>query len=79
LLLSLRGYETPELRVQNLTGNYAGAGSISPFEGSFETDSLAYRLRLIKGAVLWNEMQIVWSDGTGGHAVRPTLAGQDDV
>lgn len=72
--LNLRGYETPELRVQNLQGSYAGAGSISPFEGSFETDSLAYRLRLIKGTVLWNEMQVVWSDGTGGPVTLPAVS-----
>ncbi|MBK4348228.1 phage major capsid protein [Lacisediminihabitans changchengi] len=71
--LKLRGYETPELRVQNLQGSYVGAGAISPFEGSFETDSLAYRLRNIDGAVLWAELHIVHSDGTGGPIVRPTL------
>lgn len=69
--LKLRGYETPELRVQNLQGSYVGAGSISPFEGSFESDSLAYRLRNIDGAVLWAELHIVHSDGTGGAITRP--------
>lgn len=69
--LNLRGYETPELRVQNLQGSYVGAGAISPFEGSFETDSLAYRLRIIDGAVLWNEYHIVHSDATGGPIQLP--------
>lgn len=72
--LNLRGYETPELRVQNLQGSYVGAGTISPFEGSFETDSLAYRLRMIKGAVLWNENLVIWSDGTGGPATLPQVS-----
>lgn len=71
--LKLRGYETPELRVQNLQGSYVGAGSISPFEGSFETDSLAYRLRNIDGAVLWSETHIVHSDGSGGPVQLPAL------
>jgi hypothetical protein len=74
--LKLRGYETPELRVQNLQGSYVGAGAISPFEGSFETDSLAYRLRMIDGAVLWNEMQVVHSSGAGGQLTRPTFTAQ---
>jgi hypothetical protein len=74
--LKLRGYETPELRVQNLAGNYVGRGAVSPFEGSFETDSISYRLRQIGGAVLWGEYQVVWSDGTGGPIVYPTLAAQ---
>lgn len=72
--LKLRGYETPELRVQNLQGSYLGGGAVSPFEGSFDTDSLAYRLRNVDGAVLWNEAQIIWSDGTGGDITRPQLA-----
>ena len=70
--LNLRGYETPELRVQNLQGSYVGKGAISPFEGSFETDSLAYRLRFVKGAVLWNENQVIWSTGAGGSITRPS-------
>lgn len=69
--LSLRGYETPELRVQNLQGSYLGNGAVSPFNGSFDTDSIAYRLRLVSGAVLWNEKDVIWSDGTGGPAVLP--------
>ncbi|WP_025157187.1 hypothetical protein [Leifsonia aquatica] len=77
--LKLRGYETPELRVQNLQGSYVGGGSISPFEGSFENDSLAYRLRDINGAVLWNENLIIWSDGTGGPIQFPTLAAGTDA
>lgn len=74
--LKLRGYETPELRVQNLQGSYVGKGAISPFEGSFETDSIAYRLRTIGGAVLWGEYQVIWSDGSGANVVYPTLAPQ---
>lgn len=70
--LKLRGYETPELRVQNLSGSYVGGGAVSPFEGSFETDSLAYRLRNIDGAVLWDEKQVVWSDGSGGAITEAT-------
>lgn len=64
--LKLRGYQNPELRVQNLNGSYVGGGVVSPFEGSFDTDSAAYRFRSVDGAVLWDAAQVVWSDGTGG-------------
>src|SRR4030095_15184324 len=41
----LRGNETPELRVNNLTGNYVGGASVPPFEGSFDNDTIDMRLR----------------------------------
>jgi hypothetical protein len=62
-LLRLRGYETPELRVSNATGDYAAGGKVSPFEGSFETDSISYRYRYVTGGVLWDEKWIVVSEG----------------
>ena len=77
--LKLRGYEAPELRVSNFQGSSVGGGSLSPFEGSFETDSIAYRLRHVVGAVLWSETFVVWSDGTGGPVTPPALpSGTDD-
>jgi hypothetical protein len=63
--LSLRGHETPELRVENVTGNYLGGGAISPFEGSFDNDSATFRLRHITGAALWSPELIVYSNGSG--------------
>lgn len=61
----LLGHEGPEVRVQNVTGNYAGGGSVSPFEGSFDTDSAAMRGRIISGPLGWNSQYAVISDGTG--------------
>ena len=63
--LSLIGHEAPELRVQNLTGNYVGGGAITPFEGDFDTDSAAFRIREIGGATLWTPEQVVYSTGAG--------------
>lgn len=61
----LIGHEGPEVRVQNVTGNYVGGGSVAPFEGSFDTDSAALRGRIIGGFLGWNSEYAVISDGTG--------------
>lgn len=64
-LLRLRGYEAPELRVQANAGNYVGGGVVSPFEGDFEADEIAMRVRFVAGGVLWDTNYSVISDGTG--------------
>jgi len=63
--LQLIGHEAPELRVQNLTGSYVGGGTVSPFEGDFDTDSAEFRIRLIGNGTLWTPDAVVWSDGSG--------------
>ena len=64
-LLRLRGYEAPELRVQANAGNYLGGGVVSPFEGDFEADEIAMRVRFVAGGVMWDSSYSVKSDGTG--------------
>ena len=64
-LLRLRGYEQPELRVQANAGNYTGGGVVSPFEGDFEADEIAMRVRFVAGGVLWDDSYSVKSTGTG--------------
>lgn len=64
-LARLRGYETPELRVENAAGNYLGGGAVSPFEGNFTNDTIDYRLRYVAGGLLWDPTFILYSDGTG--------------
>lgn len=64
-LLRLRGYEAPELRVQANAGNYLGGGVVSPFEGDFEADEIAMRVRFVAGGVLWSTDFSVKSDGSG--------------
>ena len=63
-LLRLRGHERPEVRVSNLTGTYQGGGNISPFEGSFDTDTVDMRLRYVAGGALWAADAVVYSDGS---------------
>lgn len=61
----LVGHEGPELRVQNVTGNYIAGGAVPPFEGSFATDSAAFRGRIISGGLGWNAEFGLLSDGDG--------------
>lgn len=65
--LQLIGHETPELRVQNLTGSYVGGGTVSPFEGSFDADEAAFRVRLLGRGINWSPDAILWSLGTGAR------------
>ena len=59
----LRGYESPELRVDNAQGSFIGGGAISPFEGSFINDSVDIRLRYPTTGILWDDTYVVWSQG----------------
>lgn len=61
----LTGYENPELRVNNDTGTYVGGSAVSPFEGSFDNDTVDYRVRYVCGGILWDDTYILKSDGTG--------------
>lgn len=61
----LRGAAAPELRVHNVTGNYAGGGAVAPFEGSFDNDTIDMRLRYPVTGILWDANLIVWSTGAG--------------
>lgn len=66
--LQMIGHETPELRVQGLTGTYVGGGAVSPFEGSFDADSAAYRIRLMGRGINWSPDSVLWSTGTAPSA-----------
>lgn len=61
----LAGNIGPELRLQNVTGQYLGGGAVPPFAGSFETDSAAFRGRIIDGGLGWHNEYAVISDGDG--------------
>ncbi len=55
-LAFMGGEETPDLRVKNDQGNRVGGGSIGPEEGSFDDDTIQYRVRHIAGGVaLYND------------------------
>lgn len=64
--LSLRGYETPQLFVENHVGASVGGGAVSPFEGDFDADVITLKLRQFGGGVLWDGgLAVVRSSGTG--------------
>ena len=64
-LHKLIGHETPELRVENVTGNYVGGGTVSPFEGSFSTDTSRFRIRQFGSGFNWFPNAVIWSTGAG--------------
>lgn len=64
--LVLRGYETPELMVENLAGQYIGGGAVSPWEGDFDADVITLKLRQFGGGVLWDSGEsVMYSTGAG--------------
>lgn len=46
----MNGEETPDLRVKNDQGNAIGGGSLGPEQGSFDDDTIQYRVRHVIGA-----------------------------
>lgn len=46
----MNGEETPDLRVKNDQGNRVGGGALGPEEGSFDDDTLQYRVRHVNGS-----------------------------
>lgn len=60
----MAGEETPEIRVAGLNGGYyPGGGDVPWSEGSFDNDSIDFRLRHVTGGGLVTEEGIVWSLG----------------
>ncbi|NUO97491.1 MAG: hypothetical protein HOW59_06130 [Nonomuraea sp.] len=61
----LVGYETPDLRAKADQGVRIGGGSINPSEGSFDDDTIWFRVRHIVGAAQGDPTFTLASDGTG--------------
>lgn len=52
----LRGYEAPELRANGNTGVYLGSSAVVPFmEGSWDNDTIDYRIRYVAGGIMWSD------------------------
>lgn len=62
---ALVGHETPELRVSNVQGTYLGGSAISPYEGSFDNDTIDLRVRQVIKGLNWTKDLIIWSSGAG--------------
>lgn len=67
--LELKGYETPQLFVENINGTYFGGSGTAKawgFEGNFDTDSTTLKLRQFGKGIIWDGgLAIVRSNGTG--------------
>ena len=64
--LELRGFQTPQLFVDNHAGIPIGSSRVAPFEGSFANDEITLKLRQFGGAAVWDDGKaIVYSKGTG--------------
>ncbi|PZR55229.1 hypothetical protein DNL40_02340 [Xylanimonas oleitrophica] len=61
----LRGHETPDLRVKADTGSRVGGGLIAPEDGSFDDDTIQYRVRHVVGAAHVDPKATYASDGAG--------------
>lgn len=59
----LRGFETPDLRVKADQGQSVGGGSLSPDDGSFDNDTIWFRVRHIVGAAQGDPTFTYASDG----------------
>lgn len=61
----LLGFETPDLRVKADQGNSISGGSLSAEDGSFDDDTIYFRVRHIVGAAQGDATFTLASDGTG--------------
>ena len=61
----LTGYETPDLRAKADQGVRIGGGAINPSEGSFDDDTIWFRVRHIVGAAQGDPTFTYASDGIG--------------
>lgn len=62
---TLRGRETPQLRIKNDQGQALGGGALSPWDGDFDADSIQIRIaQWFKGTAISN-FGMVWSKGNG--------------
>lgn len=62
---SLSGFEKPDLRIKADTGLSITGGTISPEAGSFDRDSLEFRIRHMTGGALLRYDGIIGSTGAG--------------
>lgn len=59
----LAGHEAPDLRVKNDQGSRAGGGLIPAEQGSFDDDTIQYRVRHVAGAALIDPLHTFVSTG----------------
>lgn len=60
----LRGHEAPDLRYKADSGNAIGGGSLAPEQGSFDDDTIQYRVRHILGGATLEPIATYASTGS---------------
>lgn len=65
VLAFLAGHEAPDLRVKNDQGTRVGGGAIPVEEGSFEFDTIDYRVRHVLGGGSVDANAALYSEGDG--------------
>lgn len=65
MVAELAGHQTPELFMKSPDAIRVGGGLVDPMEGSFENDSLMYKIRDFIGSSQIDYRAAVFSDGTG--------------
>lgn len=61
----LRGHESPELFMRSSDAVRVGGGSVDPLQGSFDNDSVEYKLRHVLGGARIDSKMAVSSNGSG--------------
>lgn len=63
----LRGHESPEIFMRSPNAQRVGVGGEDPMNGSFDTDSIDYKIRHVFGGTLLDPKASVASNGSGGN------------
>lgn len=64
VMASLMGHESPEMFVKSPNAIAIGGGSADALGGDFDTDSIAYKVRMWKGGTRVDPKSVVYSNGT---------------
>lgn len=65
VVAELAGHQTPDLLMRASNSVRVGGGLVDPMEGSFENDSMMYKVRDFIGSTTVDPKSTVFSDGTG--------------
>lgn len=61
----LRGRQAPELFIKEPNARRVGGGQVNPLDGDFDTDSIDYKARLVRGVTTVDPKLTVASNGSG--------------
>jgi hypothetical protein len=65
IIAFLRGHEEPEIFIKEPNARRIGGGASDPMNGSFDTDSIDYKVRHVVGGRIVDGKATVASNGSG--------------